>query len=182
MNNKETLQQHNTRLNDNNTDLKTLLNKANNLPSKQTAEDGFIKKNLTYYYNDRLTETETYMFSSWQVGLTVVFPNVIQSIKPYAFFNCANLVKLDLAKVEKITSQYFIYGNSKFETLIIRTPKVCVLNAGNPFGSSGIANGKAYIYVPKTLIEDYKSATNWSAYADQFRAIEDYPDIVGGVE
>lgn len=32
----------------------------------------------------------------------------------------------------------------------------------------------AFIYVPKAIIEDYKVATNWSVYADQFRALEDY--------
>ena len=31
----------------------------------------------------------------------------------------------------------------------------------------------------KTLIEDYKVASGWKTYADQFRAIEDYPDITG---
>jgi hypothetical protein len=43
-----------------------------------------------------------------------------------------------------------------------------------------VANGTGYIYVPAALIEDYKAATNWSLYADQFRAIEDYPEITGG--
>ena len=32
----------------------------------------------------------------------------------------------------------------------------------------------AFIYVPKAIIEDYKVATNWSTYAAQFRALEDY--------
>jgi surface protein len=31
-----------------------------------------------------------------------------------------------------------------------------------------------YIYVPKNMIETLSSATNWSAYADQIRALEDY--------
>jgi len=41
-----------------------------------------------------------------------------------------------------------------------------------------IGKGKVgYIYVPKELIEDYKKATNWTTYANHFRAIEDYPEI-----
>lgn len=36
-----------------------------------------------------------------------------------------------------------------------------------------------YIYVPAALIDEYKTATNWATFADQFRAIEDYPDICG---
>ena len=43
-----------------------------------------------------------------------------------------------------------------------------------------IASGTGYVYVPSALVNSYKSATNWSTYADQIRAIEDYPDITGG--
>lgn len=39
---------------------------------------------------------------------------------------------------------------------------------------------QGYIYVPKALVEQYKVATNWVAFADKFRAIEDYPEICGG--
>lgn len=35
-------------------------------------------------------------------------------------------------------------------------------------------NSAFCIYVPAALIDSYKAATNWSAYANQFRALEDY--------
>jgi len=35
-------------------------------------------------------------------------------------------------------------------------------------------------YVPASLVEAYKSATNWSTYAERILAIEDYPEITGG--
>lgn len=35
------------------------------------------------------------------------------------------------------------------------------------------------IYVPSALVEQYQNATNWSVYASNFRAIEDYPEICG---
>lgn len=40
---------------------------------------------------------------------------------------------------------------------------------------------QGYIYVPRDLIETYKVSTNWVTYANQLRAIEDYPEICGGV-
>jgi hypothetical protein len=43
-----------------------------------------------------------------------------------------------------------------------------------------IGKGTGYVYVPSALIETYKTATNWSTFAAQFRAIEDYPEICGG--
>ena len=52
-------------------------------------------------------------------------------------------------------------------SLILDSETLCT-NPGSGF------NVPAYIYVPRALVEDYKVATNWSAYADQFRALEDY--------
>ena len=31
------------------------------------------------------------------------------------------------------------------------------------------------IFVPRSLVTDYKTATNWTQYADKIFAIEDYP-------
>ena len=50
----------------------------------------------------------------------------------------------------------------------------------NSLGGTLIASGTGYIYVPKALVDSYKSATNWTTYASQIRAIEDYPDVTGG--
>ena len=50
----------------------------------------------------------------------------------------------------------------------------------NAFTNTPIKSGAGYIYVPAALVDSYKAATNWSVYADQIRAIEDYPDITGG--
>ena len=49
------------------------------------------------------------------------------------------------------------------------------------FNNTLIASGTGYIYVPAEYIEEYKTATNWSVYASRFRAIEDYPEICGGM-
>lgn len=40
------------------------------------------------------------------------------------------------------------------------------------YNPNGDRDGR--IYVPSALIEEYKAATNWSTYASQFRALEDY--------
>ena len=58
---------------------------------------------------------------------------------------------------------------------------MCKLASVNAFSDTPIANGTGFVYVPLSLIEDYKTATNWATYAAQFRAIEDYPEICGGV-
>ena len=51
---------------------------------------------------------------------------------------------------------------------------LCSLDSTNAFTGTPIASGTGYIYVPAVLIDSYKAATNWSTYAAQFRALEDY--------
>lgn len=64
-------------------------------------------------------------------------------------------------------------GMTALKALILRnTSKISPLR--NTFYTCGITNGTGYIYVPASLMDSYKSATNWSTYADQFRALEDY--------
>jgi hypothetical protein len=65
-------------------------------------------------------------------------------------------------------------------TLIIRSPNVATLENTNVFNSTPIKSGTGYIYVPRSRVDSYKAASNWSTYAAQIRAIEDYPDITGG--
>jgi hypothetical protein len=48
------------------------------------------------------------------------------------------------------------------------------MTSPNAFNPSPLYLGKGYIYIPSALIENYKGATDWSNYADQFRALEDY--------
>lgn len=71
-------------------------------------------------------------------------------------------------------------GCSSLDTLILRnSSKIAKLGNKNAFNTTPIAKGTGYIYVPAALIDEYKTATNWVTFADQFRAIEDYPDICG---
>ena len=91
---------------------------------------------------------------------------------------CNALQKIDLHCCTSVGS-YAFYGNKLFDTLILRSNTVATLAATNALGSTPIAKGTGYIYVPSALVVDYKVATNWSTYADQIRAIEDYPEICG---
>lgn len=72
-------------------------------------------------------------------------------------------------------------GCSALETLILSaTDRIWNLANINALNGTLIASGTGYVYVPSVLAEEYKAATNWVTYADQIRAIEDYPEITGG--
>jgi hypothetical protein len=109
---------------------------------------------------------------------SVDFPNVT-SIDGYAFQKCYALTSVSLSNVTTIYGGAFM-SCSALTTLIIRSTEQCYLRNSNAFSSTPIASGTGYIYVPAALIDQYKAATNWSTYASQFRAIEDYTEICGG--
>lgn len=81
---------------------------------------------------------------------------------------------VDLPVCTKIFG-YSFNDSTSLTTLILRNDaQVCTLQNINAFDATPISTGTGYIYVPRALLEDYKVATNWSTYANQFRAIEDY--------
>ena len=156
--------------------------------------------NLTSYRNDKLTIINGQMFRGHQNTLHYYFPNVttvsdwsfaqskIQTIiLPKAtdiywdnFRDCANLTTADFGAAKYIQTRVFLSAKS-FETLILRrTDTVTALYAIDALSGTKIEGGTGYIYVPRSLVDSYKAATNWSTYANQFRAIEDYPEITGG--
>lgn len=101
-------------------------------------------------------------------------------VSSYTFQSCTSLKKLDLHKVGTIGTNAFT-GATKFETLILRTDTVPTLGGTNAFTNTKIkSGGTGYIYVKAALLDEFKAATNWSSFASQFRAIEDYPEICGG--
>lgn len=117
-------------------------------------------------------------FYGCSVAKTAIFPAVV-TLGSQAFRGCSQIKKFDFDCIEEFEDSVF-YQCTNLDTLIIRTDKVANNLGANTIRSTKIDGGTGYIYVPSALIEEYKAATNWAAYADQFRAIEDYPEITGG--
>ena len=128
------------------------------------------------YRNDVITELPANAFIGWGGLKGVYFPN-LTIIRAYSLHG-TGCSKLDFPKLETIEADSCAW--SSLETLIIRTNAVCTLGSANAFTCTAISNGTGYIYVPRALVDSYKAATNWSTYASQIRAIEDYSEITGG--
>lgn len=142
----------------------------------------------------------------WRTSLTsIVIPDSVASIGAAAFHKCISLSSVAFGENSQLTSIgvnafYDCYSltsivvpngvtiinsntfrNCLLESLILtRTSSIVSLGSTYNISNTKIADGTGYIYVPQSLLSEYQSATNWSTYASQFRAIEDYPDIVGG--
>ena len=105
---------------------------------------------------------------------SIILPKLQKLGFKESFTNCDNLEYADFTDLIWMGAGSFNYC-PKHKILILRnTQTVVTLNDRLVFRNSPIASGTGYIYVPRALIEDYKVATNWSTYAAQFRALEDY--------
>lgn len=164
-------------------------------------EDAIITRTITSYSNSRITSLGWYAFYGCSNLTSISLPLVTTSggnaftacaqladvqipllteVTTNMFMSCSSLVKIELPVLQNINQNGFAYSGS-FETLILPNTQMCTLSNKNALRLTSIEKGTGYIYVPQSLIEDYKAATNWVTYAAQFRAIEDYPDICGEV-
>jgi len=90
------------------------------------------------------------------------------------FTYCSALTIADFPNVAIIVAFVF-YRCSALKALILRkSDSICTLSSTNAFDDTPIKSGTGYIYVPASLIETYKTASQWSTFAAQFRALEDY--------
>lgn len=130
-------------------------------------------------------------------SITELSDVLLTSIATSTFDNCNSLKKLVLGSVTNLPNDCFS-GDSHLEhvdlhsvtsmnqralrsctgivALILRSNTVCTIQSGT-LTSSSIANGTGFVYVPRALVDSYKAASNWSTYAAQIRAIEDYPEV-----
>ena len=123
-------------------------------------------KNLNYindkFFYEAYNLEIAYFDSAYTIGKTNYYAE--------HFRECYNLKALILAGDETVCS--LIDQNAFYQTPFA------------PLENQPIANNikqkrEGYIYVPRALLESYKTTINWSYYADSFRAIEDYGGLEG---
>ena len=102
-----------------------------------------------------LPEGVTYIFSQTFCECTSItslcIKGALTGIANYAFQSCSNfreLIMPNITQIPSLASQYALLFTS-------------------------IYNGEGYIYVPDDLVDSFKTATNWSVYADQIRGISE---------
>lgn len=92
----------------------------------------------------------------------------VENFNDWCFSSCTALEELTLPMAEIFTR--YVFRASGLKKLVL--PKNVVAKvASDTFLDTPIAKGMGYVYVPDNLLDSYKSATNWSAIADQIRPI-----------
>lgn len=96
---------------------------------------------------------------------------LLTSIVTNGFRGCQALEMLDFQGSPTIGA-YSMLENPAFKILVLRGSNVATLSSTTAFGFT--SSKDLYIYVPRVLVDSYKSAQNWSTIADRIRALEDY--------
>lgn len=101
------------------------------------------------------------------------FP-VATTVGYQSFGNCTSLATADFPAARTVKN-YAFDGCSNLTALILRnTSRAATLSNVIAFTGTPIESGTGYIYVPAALVDTYTAASNWSNFAAQFRALEDY--------
>lgn len=125
-----------------------------------------------------VTSIGSYGFYQCSGLVTAKLPK-LTSVSTQTFYGCTNLKHADCGNLGNIPAQTFNACSALTELILRKTGSICTLSNVNAVNNSPIGKGTGYVYVPKNLLEQYASASNWSTFSNQFRAIEDYPDICG---
>ena len=106
----------------------------------------------------------------------IIIPNCA-TISAYAFFVCYSLSTVDCAATLISTGAFA--SCRRLQSLYLRGSTICSLANSSVFvstpfrGLSTYFSGTPYIYVPASLVDAYKTATNWTYFSEYIVAIED---------
>lgn len=130
-----------------------------------------------------LTSTGTYAFNNCKSVTVANFPK-LTTLNEATLMNWNALPSIDLPSVTKISTNAF-YNCYVLVSVVLRAETICTLSNTSAFKNCyhilGTVNAKynpeglkdGFIYVPDNLLEDYRQATNWSAFADQIKPISE---------
>lgn len=148
------------------------------------------------FYDTQIADIKTKIFDSAKIGV-INMPKVksiayqafkscgateirfegLQTVGGSAFISMVSLTKAVFGEVLSNLSSQAFNACSKLATLVLPYNGVVTLGT-DTLKSTAIANGTGYVYVPSAQVDSYKADASWATYADQIRAIEDYPDEV----
>ena len=167
-------------------------NNCSNLVSINAPKVTYLNKNAFYYCSqlneinfNSATYINMYVFSNCINLIDLEFNNV-EIINGDAFYQCMRLNSIKIPLVTGIYAEAFRNCYSLKEILIEQTNSICTLGSTNVFTNcyhilgttnstwnpNGLKDG--YIYVPHTLLTQYKVATNWVQFKSQIIGLGDF--------
>lgn len=156
---------------------------------EQACLDALVSDTLTTFEDDGVVSVGANALQHHD-ALTSVTMSQCKAVNSYGLANCANLEVVDIQGTGRIISNAF-NGDTKLKHVVLRGNMKTSLDNTNAFNNTPISIGEGAIYVPSTLVESYKSTTNWSNFiilpidaypSTEFSTISDsWSDIITAV-
>ena len=169
------------------------INILSNITKIDTSALGYHRKMTEINIPDTVTEMGNYALNYAEALKSLVLPQSLQILGEWTFQylgvtelvipsgvtviptscirNCSNLKKVVLeGDITNIGNMAFYY-DMKLQTFIMPNITTIPVLGSSVFQASSLSSDG--IYVPDNLLEDFKTATNWSTYADQIKPISE---------
>lgn len=118
----------------------------------------------------RCTYIGGYAFQGCTRLATVSLP-LVKYIYSSTFQSCKSLATLSLPNISTIGSSAFA-SCTKLASLYMAGSQLCNLSNSTAFTGTSITSTAGSIFVPASLVDAYKSATNWAYFANRIYNIE----------
>lgn len=103
------------------------------------------------------------------------FSKAYNYVETQTFYSAAELKYCRLLDMRLIMTKSFTGSISLKSLVITNKDEISGLHNIDAFANSGIGKGNGYVYVKDSLVDSYKSATNWSTYATQIKGFSEAP-------
>ena len=127
----------------------------------------YCNKLTNVIIENSVTKLETGAFGYCNGLKSIVVPDSVTEISAYAFRECSNLVEVAIGTGITKMSYYVFKDSENLARVTIKATTPPSIETDTFDGCTALTA----IYVPAESVEAYKSATNWSAYADKIQAI-----------
>lgn len=132
---------------------------------------GCITKNVTTMENMfSATKITSLDLSGFDTSQTKIMKGMFNLTRGLTEINISSFTSDSLTD-----NSYMFYGDTKLSKIIINNPKLFKMTNTNMFTNTGSEVGGFFVYVPDDMVETYKTATNWSTYADNIKPISELP-------
>ena len=156
-------------------------------PLLHTINNSFCRgcTNLKQVNLPKLGLVHDYSFEGCTSLTNISLPSATR-LASYCFQNCTQLENVDIGKLERIDAYAFSDCYILKSVTILNNTQVANLSStyaffncyhilgttNSTYNPNGLKDG--YIYVPASLLSQYKVATNWTNYASQIVGHQDY--------
>lgn len=120
---------------------------------------------LTSVNFPKVTSVGNYAFHTCYRLTSVSFP-IVTSIGNYAFYRCVDLTSVNFPKVTSI-GNYAFNSCTSLVSIYLGASRICTLANSNAFSKTGITSSTGSIFVRASLVNAYKSATNWTYFSNR---------------